>query len=428
MALIGNRTFVGFGFGAIQAGLFAYEAYQSDAFAQLTVAEVVPEVVDQVRAAGEFSVNVARIDGIDAVQIGPIAIENPSVDEDRERLISAVADAHELATAVPSIDFYAGPGPGSLHRILAEGLRRKANADGPRCVVYAAENYNGAANVLAQCVLDAVPQDERERVAHTVCFVDTVIAKMCGVHFDAPDLTPVTPASTRAFLVEAFNSIDISRIRFADDANAAGDSFERGISVFTEKDDLHPFEEAKLFGHNAVHALAAYAGAVSGAEYVSDLRSRPGMMRFLRNALVQESGAALLAKYGGIDEFFTPAGYADFADDLLTRMVNPYLRDTVDRVGRDPARKLAWDDRLVGAIRLCRTMGVQAGRYALGAAAALEQLDGSGHPEMVLPTVWQVDDPDPEEADAVLSLILDGKMRLQRWRDEGFGDPETLFE
>jgi len=49
MALTGKRTFVGFGFGAIQAGLFLYEAYQSDNFGRLVVAEVLPDRVDAVR-------------------------------------------------------------------------------------------------------------------------------------------------------------------------------------------------------------------------------------------------------------------------------------------------------------------------------------------------------------------------------------------
>ncbi len=49
------------------------------------------------------------------------------------------------------------------------------------------------------------------------------------------------------------------------------------------------------------------------------------MMAMLRNALVDESGATLMAKYPGLDDFFTPEGYAAFADDLLARMVNPLL-------------------------------------------------------------------------------------------------------
>ena len=39
-------------------------------------------------------------------------------------------------------------------------------------------------------------------------------------------------------------------------------------------------------------------------------------------------------------------------------MVNPFLRDPVDRVTRDPARKLGWEDRLVGSMLLATEAGI----------------------------------------------------------------------
>ncbi len=49
-----NRTFVGFGFGAIQSGLLLYEAYKSENFSRLVVAEVIPAVVAAVREVGDI--------------------------------------------------------------------------------------------------------------------------------------------------------------------------------------------------------------------------------------------------------------------------------------------------------------------------------------------------------------------------------------
>ena len=61
-----NAAFVGFGFGAIQAGLFLYEAHKSGTFSHLVVAEVRPDVIAAVRANGGFySVNVAHRDAVD---------------------------------------------------------------------------------------------------------------------------------------------------------------------------------------------------------------------------------------------------------------------------------------------------------------------------------------------------------------------------
>ena len=78
MALNGNRTYVGFGFGAIQAGLFLYEAFRPDNFGRLVVAEVLPEVVDSVRRAdGHYTVNIAHADRVEQADVGPVEIENP---------------------------------------------------------------------------------------------------------------------------------------------------------------------------------------------------------------------------------------------------------------------------------------------------------------------------------------------------------------
>jgi len=449
MALDGKRRFVGFGFGAIQAGLFLYEAYRSGNFGSLTVAEVVPEAVERLRSAGgEFTVNIAHADRLEAARVGPVAIENPADparSADRERLVEAVAAADEIATAVPSVSFYVSDTPGSIHAVLAEGLRRKAASDGPRAVVYCAENNNHAADALREAVLGAVPESERDAVSARVRFLDTVIGKMSGVVSGADQiaeqaLATVTPGSEKAFLVESFNKILISRARFNDGAGGAGGPFERGIGIFTEKDDLLPFEEAKLHGHNAAHALAAYVGRFRGVGRIAELRETPGMMEFLRAAFVSESGEALVKKHAGVDGIFTADGFAAYADDLLERMTNPFLRDTAERVGRDPRRKLGWSDRLVGTMRLALAHGVTPVRYALGCAAALAQVDSfaSESPTAavkLLEDIWggagegtgggePADDVD--ERKAVLDLVGRAARRLRKWREAGFPELEDL--
>src|SRR5437868_13608752 len=88
MPLSGSRTYVGFGFGAIQAGLFLYEAFKSGNFGRLVVAEIVPEVVAAIRKAdGYFTVNIAHADCVEQARIGPIEIYNPAEPEDRRQLI-----------------------------------------------------------------------------------------------------------------------------------------------------------------------------------------------------------------------------------------------------------------------------------------------------------------------------------------------------
>jgi mannitol-1-phosphate 5-dehydrogenase len=427
---------VGFGFGAIQAGLFLYEAHRSGNFARLVVAEVLPDLVANLRQAdGHYTVNIAHHDRVEAVRVGPVEIYDPSLTADRDRLVDALAGAQEIGTAIPSVTFYQTPGSGSLHRLLAEGLRRKATTSGPAAVVYAAENHNHAAEILEAAVLGEIAPEKRGAARSRVQFLNTVIGKMSGVISDpetvgAHGLGTITPQDQRAFLVEVFNRILISRLR----PRAAGQPpFRRGIEVFEPKEDLIPFEEAKLYGHNATHALGAYMGALAGVQRIADLEGISGALSFLRAAFLEESGEALVRKHAGIDPLFTREGYARYADDLLIRMINPYLLDTVERVGRDPARKLGWNDRLIGTIRVALDQGVEPRRYALGAAAALTVLEPAilkqttSAKALLLP-LWRGSSPDLREAEVVVSRIEVGLHQLKVWRDTGFSDLEGLFE
>jgi len=430
------RTFVGFGFGPIQAGLFLYEAFRSGNFRRLVVGEVAPDIVDAVRrAGGRFSVNIAHSDRIKREEVGRVEIEDPGSESGRRCLVDAIAEAEEIATAVPSVEFYASPSPGSIHRLLAQGLRRKAAKQDRRAIVYAAENHNHAAEILEAKVLEEVPENEREHVSSRVRFLNTVIGKMSGVVSDPNEirlqgLSTLIPGGQRAFLVESFNRILISRIRFP----PSGDEppFERGINVFEERDDLLPFEEAKLYGHNSAHALAAYVGALRGVQRIADLNKYPNILAFLRAAFIQESGAALVRKHAGRDQLFTHEGYREYADDLLARMVNPFLNDTVERVGRDPQRKLGWDDRLMGTLRVALEQGIKPWRFAFGTAAALAALDRNTLDTEVpvanwLDRLWQSASPDKLEKESVIGLIEEGRKRLRQWRASGFQNLEALF-
>ncbi|SVC43944.1 uncharacterized protein METZ01_LOCUS296798, partial [marine metagenome] len=80
------------------------------------------------------------------------------------------------------------------------------------------------------------------------------------------------------------------------------------------------------------------------------------------------------------------------AEDLLTRMVNPFLRDPVERVTRDPARKLGWNDRLIGSMLLASEAGVAPSHLARGASIALNLLcqeQGRNNPAALLDELWE---------------------------------------
>lgn len=401
-----DKTFVGFGFGAIQAGLFIREAYRSNNFGRLVVAEVVPETVAAIRDAhGSYKINVAVDTGIEAHEVNGLEVFNPTVPEEYNALVEAVCDADEIATALPGVKYYnTGEQSSSAAGIMAESYRRRCpRGTSKRSIIYAAENDNRAAEILESEVARQMGEFRAYAKEH-VQYLNTVIGKMSGVvvdeaQIDEQNLVRMAENSGQCFLVEEFNNILISRVRLS--------GFQRGIIVFEEKDDLLPFEEAKLYGHNATHALIGYLAWKKGLSIIADASKDESILKLAREAFVKESGMALCRKHAGVDPLFTKTGYQAYADELLTRMMNPHLHDTVERVVRDPRRKLGWNDRLVGTMRVAIKQGIIPERYALGARAALDMLveEEGVNADVVLDEIWSESGAGAHEKETVKKLI-----------------------
>ena len=361
-----GHVFTGFGFGPIQGGLFAKEAFQSGNFSRIAVAEIDTELVDAVRAnKGSYYVNVAKTDDIEPLRIEDVELLNPNVAADRQSLLDVLAQSTEIVTSLPSVNFYESGESNSVVSLIAGGLKISS---AEAAVIYTAENNNQAAEILQKAVgekITALPQKN-------VQFLNTVIGKMSRVVTNPDEiaelkLKTIAPGLERAFLVEQFNRILVSRTRIA--------GFTPGIKVFIEKDDLLAFEEAKLYGHNAIHSLLGFIGAVKGAASMTEIKDDMAVMQIGREAFLKESGAALVKKYAHLgDELFTEAGYKDYAEDLLERMTNPYLGDTIARVTRDVVRKLELDGRIFGTMQLALEHRIEPENMALGAIAGIEVL------------------------------------------------------
>jgi mannitol-1-phosphate 5-dehydrogenase len=404
-------TFVGFGFGPIQAGLMLCEAHDSGNFSRFVVAEVDPALVDAVRGNGDaVTINIAGETGIRRKILPDVRLLNPKVGADRKEIVAAIGSAAELATAIPSVELYGAGGDASVAALLAEGA-----VGGRARIIYAAENNNYAAELLMRQVIRRAPREGFSRVQA----LDTVIGKMSGV-VSSPEemrrlgLAPLVPGLEKCILVEEFNRILISRIALP--------GFTRGIRVFEEKEDLIPFEEAKLYGHNAVHALLGYLARLRGHRVMSSIREDAELLALGRRAFLQESGAALIHRHGRTgDPLFTAAGYEAYADDLLLRMTNPFLQDDVDRIIRDPKRKLGWSDRFFGTMRAALEAGIEPTAMALGAAAATDcSMEGGARGGAAaardhLLTLWG-SEAAGEQRDVCLSLVQDSFSRLDAWR------------
>ena len=361
-----EHVFTGFGFGPIQGGLFAKESFQSGNFARIVTAEIDRELVDAVRAnSGSYYVNVAKADGIEVLKIDDVELLNPQIAEDKRTLLEVLAQSTEISTCLPSVSFYGSGGPDSTASLIADGLE---NSRAEATIIYTAENNNHAAEILEKAVGERAAALSQKKVQ----FLNTVIGKMSRIVDDPAEiaelkLAAMAPGIERAFLVEEFNRILVSRTRISD--------FRPGIEVFVEKDDLLPFEEAKLYGHNAIHSLLGFVGAVKGYVKMTEFKNDSVVMRIARDAFLQECGGALVKKYSFLgDELFTEAGFRNYAEGLLERITNRYLADTVARAGRDVVRKLGITGRIFGTMQLALEYGIEPKNMALGGMAGIAVL------------------------------------------------------
>ncbi|MCX7005986.1 MAG: hypothetical protein NTY53_01820 [Kiritimatiellaeota bacterium] len=376
------KTYLGIGLGPIQTSIFLDGACRGG-FERLVIADVDAALVAALRAnKGVLQFNVASAKTVTTYTITGVEIFNPTVLAEREQLIAAAAEAGEISTALPSVAFFK-----HIAGWLREGFER---APERRRFVYAAENHNHAAEALAAAV----------GVFPATHYLNTVIGKMSGV-FSAEEgarrqLPTLTPSADRGHLVEEFNNILIQ--------SCAGIE-ERCVQNLIAKPDLLPFEEAKLYGHNALHFWLGLHAEQCGFQMMDEISGAPDLLARARVAFVEEVGAALCRKRAGVDELFTREGFAAYADDLLQRMVNPFLTDRVERVCRDLERKLGWDDRLIGALRLVVSQGLEPAVLAEGAVLAVKKLFGS-NPQKIrigLESLWGKWD---GEAEAVWSQIF----------------------
>jgi mannitol-1-phosphate 5-dehydrogenase len=146
------------------------------------------------------------------------------------------------------------------------------------------------------------------------------------------------------------------------------DAFAGPIPSIVGMQAVSPFAAytaRKLFIHNASHAILGYLGAFRGHQYGYEALEDSWVRSRLDQGLT-ESARALVATYG-----FEPVSFQEHIDYLLVRFANRELADPTSRLARDPLRKLAANDRLVGAARLAERCDVQPQGLAWGIAGAL---------------------------------------------------------
>jgi len=111
-------------------------------------------------------------------------------------------------------------------------------------------------------------------------------------------------------------------------------------------------EIRKMYTYNMVHAVYAYLGKIKNYKTVIE-SIEDEIIQSVALAALDEISQALQKEFG-----FSSEEMEKWNQEVLSNMANPILKDTINRVGADPKRKLQNQDRLIGPALLCRKNGI----------------------------------------------------------------------
>jgi mannitol-1-phosphate 5-dehydrogenase len=331
-----------FGAGNIGRG-FIGQLYSESGY-EVTFVDVDRPLLDILNERGRYAIRLVTNEQTEEVTVGPVRALHSG---DLDAVTEAVSRAEIGATAV---------GAGILKHIapaVAAGITRRAQlgAAAPFNLILC-ENLHGAAAIFREMVLAALPPEHHGYLAVHIGFVDTVIARM------VPPLTPELRAEDPSLIiVEPYKELPVDRDGFiGEPPPIVGMIPYAPFSFFTDR---------KLYIHNAGHAVLGYLGYLAGYEYGYQSLADDEIYLQARGAM-EESALALTRKYRP-----APGALMANIEDLLHRFGNRALGDTILRLGRDPVRKLAHSDRLVGAALNALAQGVTPVNLVTGIAAGL---------------------------------------------------------
>ena len=336
-------------FGAGNIGRGFIGAVLSQAGYELVFADVVEELLNQINTRKEYVVHVSDHNSYDIAVKGVRAVNSSSAEAEKE-----IVDADIITTAVGLriLKFVAPTVAKGLVARKAEGVEKPLN-------IIACENGLRATSQLKQLVFAQLDPDIAQWAEKHVGFPDAAVDRI---------VPPVRCEVPLDVAVEEYFEWDVERSSFAGPVPQ--------INGMTPVVNLLAYVERKLFTLNTGHATAAYLGKMKGLTTIGECVADPGLLAIVKEAM-QQSGEGLVRKFG-----FDHDAHFAYIDKILGRFSNPFLRDECDRVGREPLRKLAPNDRLILPMMTAKGFGLPYDKLLLAIGGALH-FDNPQDPQSV---------------------------------------------
>ncbi|WP_160679340.1 mannitol-1-phosphate 5-dehydrogenase [Clostridium sp. C8-1-8] len=328
---------VHFGAGNIGRGFIGYLLSKSEY--SLTFVDISDFLVDSINKYKEYTVitlstseNKEKVHGVDAINI-----------KDVEALEQAVIEADLITMSIGA------PNLKSTGSLLKNMLEKRMKVSQKKVDIIACENAIMATDMLKTAIVENMDKAFIEYLDNYVGFPNSAVDRIVP-NVNIEKELPIDVA------VEDFYEWDIEKNKVKANADIFG-------AEYVEM--LDPYLERKLFLLNGAHATTAYLGYIKGYNYIHEAIKD----EYIRNVVInfhKEAVEALSKKHGIDIELLTA-----YSEKLIKRFENQYLQDEVFRVGRDPVRKLASNDRLITPLVLCKELGISSTNIVTGIAAGL---------------------------------------------------------
>lgn len=330
------KTAIQFGAGNIGRGFIGMLLAQAGY--RVIFADVSEVIIDRLAADQKYTVHVMDTE-VEDVEITNIT----GIMSNGEEIIDEIAKADVLTTAVGLrvLGFIAPTIAKGIQKRIADGTREPLN-------IIACENAIRATSQLKEHVYGILSEEEKAYCEQYVGFAD------CSVDRIVPPVRSENPVDV---VVEKYCEWNVEK------ASLKGEIPE--IPGMNLADNLMAYIQRKLFTLNTGHCITAYTGILAGHQTIDQAIADPKIFELVKAAMTQ-SGDGLIQRFG-----FDKDAHYKYIDKIINRFKNPYLKDDVTRVGREPLRKLSADDRLVSPLTTALSYGLPVDKLVLGIGAAL---------------------------------------------------------
>ena len=265
--------------------------------------------------------------------------------KDADKLIDAMCDAEIITTSVMATNL------SKVAPLITMGLKKRLEQGKCKAIVMACENAIMGTDILKNAMIETKILT-KEQIDAIAVFPNTAVDRMVfgGVHNGKEGIE----------IGDAFELVI--------EKNKLINPNYEPIKGAEYVEDIMMYLQRKIYIINCGHAIAGYYGQVlKGYDIVQDSLRDPDLLPQIREAML-ESASALEKKYG-----FSHESLVEYMETMMIkRFTTPGVVDPISRVSREPIRKIAPNDRIMGPANNCEEYGLDNTYLLKGVACALK--------------------------------------------------------